>query len=140
MERLRDILQELAELNNFTEVEMRVFLSAMPQDANGCNIYSGQSAYTLLYKMSSSMRDLGSIHYHLAKLHEEKQYRLMHAYLIMYYASVEVELPPFFLEFALDEHLLEMLLYEYLMDFQEYIEELEMALEDWEEEDAEEDE
>lgn len=140
MERLRDILQELAELDNFTEVEKRAFLSAMPQDANGCNIYSGQSAYTLLYKMSSSMMNLGSIHDHLAKLHKEKQYRLMHAYLIMCYASVEVELPPFFLEFALDEHLLEMLLYEYLMDFQEYIEELEMALEDWEEEDDEEDE
>lgn len=133
-EKMIETIVSLAELQALPDEYRAEILADLPQDGNDCYVYSFLITPVLFYKMEDYGLDLSLICNYLHGLHEAEQYRAMHLYLVMCFKAVEVEVPPFFLEFSQDDELLAMLMYEILMEFEDFIEDDEV----WEDDDIDE--
>lgn len=133
-EKMIETIVSLAELQALPDEYRAEILADLPQDGNDCYVYSFLITPVLFYKMEDYGLDLSLICNYLHGLYEVEQYRAMHLYLVMCFKAVEVEVPPFFLEFSQDDELLAMLMYEILMEFEDFIEDDEV----WEDDDIDE--
>lgn len=133
-EKMIETIVSLAELQALPDEYRAETLAELPQDGNDCYVYSFLITSVLFYKMEDYGLDLSLISNYLHELYEAEQYRAMHLYLVMCFHAVEVDLPPFFLEFSQDDELQAMLMYEILMESDDFIEDDEA----WEEEDVDE--
>lgn len=133
-EKMIETIVSLAELQALPDEYRAEILADLPQDGNDCYVYSFLITPVLFYKMEDYGLDLSLLSNYLHELYEAEQYRAMHLYLVMCFKAVEVEVPPFFLEFSQDDELLAMLMYEILMEFEDFIEDDEV----WEDDDIDE--
>ena len=133
-EKMIETIASLAELQALPDEYRAEILAELPQDGNDCYVYSFLITPVLFYKMEDYGLDLSLICNYLHGLYKAEQYRAMHLYLVMCFKAVEVEVPPFFLEFSQDDELLAMLMYEILMEFEDFIEDDEV----WEDDDIDE--
>ena len=121
-EKMMDVVVSQAELYALPDEYRQEMLAELPQDDNDCYIYSFLVTPVLLNKLEHDGLNLLLISNYLHGLFESEQYHAMHLYLIMCFRAMEVDIPPFFQEFPLNDALLERLMYEILQEIEDYIE------------------
>ena len=121
-EKIMDVVASLAELCVLPDKYRQERLSKLPQDGNDCYVYSFLITPVLLDKMANAGMNLPMISHMLHELYSNEEYNAMHMYLIMCFNAMDIDPPPLFLEFSLDDELRAMLMYEILQEVDEYIE------------------
>ena len=121
-EKMMDIVVSQAELFALPDEYRQEILADLPQDNNDCYTYSFLVTPVLLNKLESDDLNLLLISNYLHGLYESEQYHAMHLYLVMCFRAMEIEIPPFFQEFPLNDELLAQLMYEILQEIDDYIE------------------
>lgn len=123
MEEMIDILQSMSELAVLPESYRQEIRDELPQDAFDCKTYSLLVTSVLLNKLEQTPMKLPMLLNYLLERYAAKQYREMHLILIMCYMGVGLDPPPCFLEFSQYDDLLELLMNEIVLDFEDYISE-----------------
>lgn len=121
-EKMMDIVVSQAELYALPDEYRQEILADLPQDNNDCYVYSFLVTPVLLSKLENDDLNLLLISNYLHGLYESEQYHAMHLYLVMCFRAMEIDIPPFFQEFPLNDELLAQLMYEILQEIDDYIE------------------
>lgn len=122
---LKSVLDSLAEVELIPLSDRKLILIGMPQTEEDCRLYS-QYVMTKLFRNlvfieANEAFDLCDTYVLLKSRYEDRQYRAVQILFMLYFLSVGISIPPLFVEFALDERLLDMLLRELLACMDEYI-------------------
>jgi len=119
--KLKKVFQKLTGMELLMDSECDLLLESMPKTEEECATYSIVITNTLLEVARKDGMDLNTMLLWMHRACEDEQYRAMHLYLTMNYLSLGLTPPPFFLEFALKEALLEQLMKAMLKDTAEYV-------------------
>ncbi len=119
--KMKKIVQRLADMEIYGEMECELILASMPKTLEEYALYSKIVTTTLLEKAKEAGMDLETVLIWLHRVCEDQQYRAMHLYLIMCYQGLGLTPPPFFLELALQDSLLTEVMQMMLQDAAEYV-------------------
>lgn len=123
MERLREVLQKVAEQTALSDGDRAYLMRIMPRTAEECSTYSALVTDVLLDALHDSGAELRAILDWLRAMFEVRRFHAMHLYLTVSYLAAGLTLPPLYPAFALDEARLALLMRETLLDFEEYLQE-----------------
>ncbi len=124
MKEIENILQRWLELTALPDIYQPEIKDEMPQDAEACRTYSFLVTSVLFRRLEESTLNLAMLRAYLLSRFAQKQYHELHMCLIACYVCVGLEPPPYFLEFGQYDDLLELLLNEIVLDFDEFLSEI----------------